>query len=155
MRDLTLHMAEEAECDVLARLHASAFVSAWSAEDIGGLIKAETSRAFVASVEGGAAGFVIASCAGGEAEILTLAVLPQWRRSGIGRLLMTEAAVWAQANGAEAMFLEVAEDNHAALSLYKSMGFVAVGRRENYYDDVTDSNGLGKAALVLKLALNT
>lgn len=154
MDDLTLHVAKEDERHLLARLHASAFADAWSAEDIGKLIKAETSHALVASLRGMVVGFVLANCAGGEAEIYTLAVLPQCRRRGIGRNLMTKAIDWARASGANEMFLEVAEDNDPALSLYRNMGFVAVGRRENYYPAAKDGRSEDKTAFVLKLALN-
>ena len=49
-------------------------------------------------------------------------------------IIEPEAAALAARNlGAEQMFLEVAEDNAAALALYRRAGFEAAGRRRGYY----------------------
>ncbi|MPY73161.1 MAG: GNAT family N-acetyltransferase [Alphaproteobacteria bacterium] len=80
-----------------------------------------------------AAGFVMARSIAGEAEIVGIGVLPQRRRAGIGGALLADAMVRAAALGAEAIFLEVAEDNPAAAALYRSAGFRPVGRRPGYY----------------------
>ncbi|MGH6617985.1 MAG: GNAT family N-acetyltransferase, partial [Alphaproteobacteria bacterium] len=80
-----------------------------------------------------AAGFVMARSIAGEAEIVGIGVLSQRRRAGIGAALLADAMVRAAALGAEAIFLEVAEDNPAAAALYRSAGFRPVGRRPGYY----------------------
>ncbi len=78
-------------------------------------------------------GLVLMRVAADEAEIVTLAVLPEWRRQGAGFLLMQKGASEAATRGAARLFLEVAEDNFAARKLYASLGFDPVGRRANYY----------------------
>ena len=90
-----------------------------------------------------AGGLILARVAADEAEILTLAVMPQLRRRGIGRALVAEAAAQSAARGAAAMFLEVARSNAAALTLYAAAGFEPVGERRRYYPD-------GEDALVLR-----
>ena len=81
-----------------------------------------------------------------EAELLTVAVLPTARRRGIGTALLAEEVAEAARRGAERMFLEVAEGNRAARTLYDRHGFVVVGRRRAYYPD-------GSHALVLSRSL--
>ncbi|MDE2333688.1 MAG: GNAT family N-acetyltransferase [Rhodospirillales bacterium] len=88
-------------------------------------------------------GFVLARVAADEAEILTIAVLPQARRTGLGGILLAAALAEARARGAVAMFLEVAEANQAARALYAGAGFREVGTRPNYYPG-------GVTALVLR-----
>lgn len=78
-------------------------------------------------------GFVMARVAAEDAEILAIGVLPQARRGGVGRLLVEAAVAGARDLGATALFLEVAEDNQAAWTLYKACGFFSVGRRPGYY----------------------
>ena len=78
-------------------------------------------------------GFVLARAAGGEAEILTLAVAPAARGQGLGRALLQAAAAHAATLGAQSMFLEVGADNPAALALYAGLGFVRAGQRKAYY----------------------
>jgi ribosomal-protein-alanine acetyltransferase len=77
-----------------------------------------------------------------EKEILNIAVEPALRRAGMGRILME--TVLAEAHGI-AWFLEVRESNAAAISLYKILGFLTAGRRENYYHDPPE------AAIVMRL----
>jgi ribosomal-protein-alanine N-acetyltransferase len=82
---------------------------------------------------GSVTGFVLVRVAADEAEILTLAVVPDGRRAGRGRALMSAAEAYAVEKGALEIFLEVAEDNAPALNLYAGLGYAAVGRRPAYY----------------------
>jgi len=52
-----------------------------------------------------------------------LAVLPQYRGQGIGRLLLTAAEDHARRRGCCRLTLEVQDDNHPALGLYRDFGF--------------------------------
>ncbi len=67
------------------------------------------------------------------AELLTLAVDPVIRRHGVGIMLVRDFLANAKHGGATNAFLEVAEDNIPAISLYKREGFVSAGRRRDYY----------------------
>ncbi len=78
-------------------------------------------------------GFVLARAAGGECEIITICVLADARRQGAASGLVRAATGEAAARGAVRVFLEVAENNDAALSLYSAEGFEPVGRRKGYY----------------------
>ncbi len=68
-----------------------------------------------------------------EIELLTIAVARASQRQGLGRRLLGWLLQRARAEGMNTMFLEVALGNQSALSLYRSLGFEAVGRRRNYY----------------------
>lgn len=81
----------------------------------------------------GGVGFAIARCVADEAEIVSIGVNPSARRRGIGSALLADVMVRAAALGAKRIFLEVSEENPAAIALYASAGFERVGRRENYY----------------------
>jgi tRNA threonylcarbamoyladenosine biosynthesis protein TsaB len=126
----------------LAGLHSEAFSVAWSAAAIRDLFATPGVFAF-ASAEG----FIMARAAGGEAEILTLAVIRAARRQGLGRTLVRSAAAHAERLGATSLFLEVGLSNKAAQALYRGLGFAGVGRRKAYYGD-EDADVL-KAALPL------
>nr|WP_264185448.1 GNAT family N-acetyltransferase [Roseicella aerolata] len=132
-----MRAATPAEAPALAGLHVAAFppAEAWGPDAIALML--EMPGAYGLWRPG--AGFVLARAAGGEAEILTLAVAPAARRQGIGAALMAGALAGAAARGAEAMFLEVAAGNAAALALYRGLGFAEVGRRRRYYADGADA----------------
>lgn len=70
-----------------------------------------------------------------EAHVTTMAVLPEQRRSGIATVLLLELLQEARRGAARVATLDVRVSNEAAQRLYRSFGFVEVGRRIRYYDD--------------------
>ncbi|MES1197605.1 MAG: GNAT family N-acetyltransferase [Pseudomonadota bacterium] len=116
----------------LAQLHARAFDTAWSAADIAKLLENPTAYAVIAS-ENEPQGFILAWSAAGDAEILTLAVIPEARRKGVGLGLVNAACAAALVRGAAAMSLDVAADNAPARALYAKLGFEEAGLRPRYY----------------------
>ena len=116
--------------ETLAELHAQAFTTPppWSAAAFAATLARP--ECFVLSEPGG---FLLASVAAGEAEVLTLAVAPLARRHGVARRLVAGFLAVAAARGGQVAFLEVAADNAAALALYQALGFAVAGRRKGYY----------------------
>jgi len=70
-----------------------------------------------------------------EAHITTFAVLPDWRRRGVGGRLMVEMMRLARDLGSRVMTLEVRLSNQPARALYGRFGFRPVGIRPRYYSD--------------------
>ena len=66
-------------------------------------------------------------------EHLTIAVHPSFQRQGIGRMLFTTMLEKVRTEHPEVLRVELIakESNHAARSLYSSLGFVEEGRMEN------------------------
>ncbi len=122
----------------------------WSAADIRSILQSPGSEALVVSRGQNPAGFLLWRGAAEEAEILSIAIMPSFRGCGAGRYLIRQLFDRAARVQARQIFLEVKEDNRAALALYKRAGFVEVGRRQGYYD--TDS-GLKQDALIMKYCL--
>ena len=147
---MTLAFASAADAEALARVHATAFETPWSAADLAVLLDGPGGLA-LSTGDGTIHGFILIRANSYDAEILTLAVDPAFRRRGLARMLVEGAARLAESQGAEALFLEVAEDNPAAIALYAGLGFDQVGRRRAYYArkgrDAVD-------ALVMRRALN-
>lgn len=72
------------------------------------------------------------------ADLLTLAVAPAQRRSGVGRLLLDAVLQEARRRRMREVVLEVRVDNAPALALYRSAGFETLSRRRGYYADGAD-----------------
>jgi ribosomal-protein-alanine N-acetyltransferase len=70
---------------------------------------------------------------GPEWELENIAVLPEFRRRGLGRLLLSALLKHARLQGAERIFLEVRESNLEAIRLYEAAGFQQLGLRREYY----------------------
>jgi ribosomal-protein-alanine N-acetyltransferase len=117
---------------MLAALHAQAFARPWSGDEISKLLD---NAAVFAMLSRGPhpQGFAMGWTAAGDAELLTVAVVPDARRRGLGAALVTAIGVAALVRGAASMHLEVAEDNAAARGLYEKLGYKESGRRRAYY----------------------
>jgi len=136
---------------VAAALHAGCFDSAWNETAMATLLAMPGSFGAIAQIEDQPVGLVVAFAVGTEAEILTLGVLPKFRRRGVARRLLASVADRLNGAGCRRLLLEVAEDNVAARSLYGTLGFAEIGHRPSYY---RRSPGTAAAAIVLARALD-
>jgi len=71
--------------------------------------------------------------------IVSVAVLPQYRRKGIGQALITEAMEGMRLHNAKQCFLEVRTTNTPAVDLYKKLGFQVTRTIHGYYADGEDA----------------
>jgi [ribosomal protein S18]-alanine N-acetyltransferase len=83
-------------------------------------------------VGGELVGFAITRTIIDESELLLLAVVPEQRGNGLGRMLIENWLHDARNCGVRRAFLEMREDNPAA-HLYRAMAFTPVGFRKSYY----------------------
>lgn len=116
----------------MAAVHAASFETPWDAAALSGYLT-PNAVALGGYVGGVLSGFILLGPCTDQTDMLTLAVIPQARGMGYGRALVQAAQARAAAKGCELIFLEAAEDNSAALALYKSCGYVPIGTRKNYY----------------------
>ena len=89
---------------------------------------------WVVAVDGDTvAGYVGSQSVMGEADMMNLAVLPAYRRCGVGKALVSELITKLAEKEVSSLTLEVRASNEPAIRLYADLGFVQVGRRPNYY----------------------
>ena len=81
---------------------------------------------------------------GVEADILTVAVLPAYRRQGIAKEFMRQIEAWSQEREASAMMLEVELSNESAIKLYESLGYMKISVRMDYYGPGKDAHVMRK-----------
>jgi ribosomal-protein-alanine N-acetyltransferase len=74
-----------------------------------------------------------------EGHIMNVAVHPDYRRRGIGELLLLDLCDQARPRGVLRLTLEVRATNLAAQGLYHKYGFEVAGRRPRYYGDGEDA----------------
>jgi ribosomal-protein-alanine N-acetyltransferase len=118
----------------LAAMHRTCFPDdPWDAAALARVLALSGRFGYLAWQGDSPTGFILAHDLGDEVEILSLGVLPEWRRHGIGRALLAALVAEAGRRGIGAIVLEVAADNQAARGLYAGMGFVQAGRRPRYY----------------------
>jgi ribosomal-protein-alanine N-acetyltransferase len=120
-----------------ARLHAASFAFPWSKIDFESMLTDPHVLADGAFndklLKDEVGGMALSRLLPPDAEILTFAVDPKRRGLGLGRELLAAHLTNLERGGARLVFLEVGEDNAAALKVYERLGFQTIGRRENYY----------------------
>ena len=135
MSEIFVREASEADAALIAEIEALSFKTPWTYDMVLSEMK-ETYSHFYVAVSGdkviGYYGFLHIS---DELHILNVAVHPEFRERGVGRLLMSDLTERAVALSARALTLEVRESNLAAIRLYERAGFVLAGTRPHYYMD--------------------
>ena len=134
--DLQLVDGKSADLDSVIEIMNSAFDErfgeAWTRSQCAGILPMPGVKLVVARIDGRAAGFSLHRIIGDEAELLLLAVSPDLRRHGIGRMLLDDFLDNARSRGVARVHLEVREGNPAVI-MYRSAGFALAGRRRKYY----------------------
>ena len=71
--------------------------------------------------------------------VVSIAVLDEFRRKGIGRVLVEESVKGVRMKKCDEFYLEVRCSNNAAVRLYESLGFVIRQQLNSYYRDGEDA----------------
>lgn len=135
-----------------AKIHAQSFAHPWAPAEFESLLAGRDvigEAAFATSLFGGRrlTGFVLSRRGADTAEMLTVAVAPALRRSGVATALIARHLATLAAESVKSLFLEVETDNRAARALYRRFGFEEVGERKAYY---RKADGIAASALVLR-----
>lgn len=102
--------------------------SPWSLEQIQADLRQDNTHYLFAEQEGQVVGFLAWQDLLGECELTNLAVKKARQGQGVARKLLKGLPL-----AETSFFLEVRQSNLVAQKLYQSMGFIEIGRRNNYY----------------------
>ena len=130
----TISEARERDAAAIAALHAVSFQRGWGEDEFHRLLADRNVIAHRTTVGPALIGFILSRLIAGEAEILSIAIAPNWRGRGCARPLLDLHLRRLAGLGARTVFLEVGEHNAPACRLYRRTGFYEVGRRQGYYD---------------------
>ena len=137
----------ESHVQQIAALEQCCFSDPWSETSVQQECRNPLSFWLVAVEDGKVVGYIGSQSVPPEADVMNLAVAPEYRRKGIGRSLMQALTGFLRTQGIESLFLEVRASNEAAIALYNEFGFSMVGRRKKYYVNPTED------ALILRKEL--
>jgi len=124
------------DLDTVLRLELALFgEEAWSRQMLAGELGQQPATRWylVAEDDGEIVGYAGLLAAGGQADVLTIAVdTARWGR-GVGSALLRQLLAEATERGCTEVFLEVRADNARAQRLYRWWGFADIGIRRGYY----------------------
>lgn len=78
-------------------------------------------------------GYFVAMQGVDEVHLLNITVDPAYQGQGWGRIMLDALALWARAQKAQWLWLEVRISNKRAQEVYLRQGYRRVGERRNYY----------------------
>lgn len=136
MSDVKIAAASEEHIDDLVELEKLCFTLPWSRQSlIDEIVYNDKAVYYCALLNGKAVGYAGMWQVLDEGYITNIAVHPEFRKSGIGSLLMEELLREAQRRGIKAVTLEVRKSNESAKAFYRKYGFEGGGTRKAYYSD--------------------
>jgi len=136
-----------ADIENVIAIERASFRFPWSTRFFLDELQVDCARSILAEVDGRIVGYVLFWMLAEEVDIHNIAVHPDFRRQGVGRLLLEQVVAAARRQERLRVTLDVRSSNAQAQSLYLSFGFVARGLRKGYYSDN------GEDALVMALEL--
>lgn len=132
----------------IAEIEKLCFSDPWSEKSVAFELSNRLSLWLVALDGDTVAGYVGSQSVLDEADMMNVAVHPDYRRQGIGRDLVLTLTEALQKKGIRGLMLEVRQSNAPAIALYEKLGFQQVGLRPNYYRNPKEN------ALILRKELS-
>ena len=123
----------EAHVTQIAQIEKLCFSDPWSKKSVASELNNRLSLWLVALDGDTVAGYVGSQSVLDGADMMNIAVHPDYRRQGIGRDLVLALADALKEKGIRGLMLEVRASNAPAIALYEQLGFRQVGMRPNYY----------------------
>ena len=123
----------ESHVPQIAALEKICFADPWSEMSIASELQNLWSYWLAALEDDRVIGYVGSQSSIDEADIMNVAVHPDFRRKGIAETLINRLVADLKERGIHALLLEVRVSNAPAIALYEKLGFSQVGRRKNYY----------------------
>ena len=130
---LRIRKSSKSDAPILTAIHADGFANYWDIESFNDLFGTPGTIALIAEWDEKPVGILVYRVVYEQADIITVAVLQEYRRQGVGHQLLRQAMQEVKQLGAKAMFLDVEDGNAAGLALYARYGFNQINRRKLYY----------------------
>lgn len=123
----------EIHVPAIAELEKLCFQDPWSVNSISTELTNPLSTWLVAVEGGEVVGYVGSQSVLDGADMMNVAVHPDYRNQGIGHALIEELIILLQKKDVISLSLEVRVSNESAIGLYHKMGFEMIGKRPRYY----------------------
>ena len=130
---MTILKMAESHVPQIAELEKLCFHDPWSISSIASEVSNRLSLWLVAAEDDQVIGYVGSQTVLGETDMMNIAVHPEYRKQGIATLLINDLVDKLKEQGSHSLMLEVRASNEPAISVYRKLDFMEVGRRKNYY----------------------
>jgi ribosomal-protein-alanine N-acetyltransferase len=146
--ELSLRLARPAEATAIANLSRDLIEYGlgwrWTPARVAASIRAPNVNVLVACTQGNIAGFAIMRYGDDDANLDLLAVVPPYRRAGVGRRLLEWLEKCAVVAGIFSVTLEMREGNEGARLFYERMGYRTLSHLPGYYQGIEAALRMGR-----------
>ncbi len=137
MKPFAIHLrpCQPSDFETLYKIDQACFPPgiAYGRTELNLFLRQQGALCIVAEADGVLGGFIVSDRSGEMAHVITLDVLENFRREGIGTRLLRAAEEAARSQGSRLIVLETATTNKAAIALWTKHGYREAGRLKNYY----------------------
>lgn len=130
---VTIRFMKKSDIEEIMLIEQCSFPAPWSAKAFLNELQNKFARYFVLLDQGKVVGYAGMWLFARESHVTTIAVHPNYRNQGYGRMLMNFLIEFSRGEDVDTMILEVRTSNIPAIKLYSSLGFKKIGIRKNYY----------------------
>ncbi len=123
------------DLDEIVAIENVSFPSPWPKRLFEREIEALNSYKRVIRLSGIVIAYIVTWTIHDEVHILNIAVHPDFRKAGIGEMLMRDCICFSKESGLKYAILEVRTSNTEAIKLYEKLGFKTMRLRKKYYSD--------------------
>lgn len=138
---------EPADFDMLYEIDRACYPPeiAYSKRELHVYLRMPGAECIVAEAANAAVGFCISAHRDTHGYIVTIDVLEEFRRTGIGSALLSEVERRLAVNGVREVRLETATYNESAVAFWQKHGYRSLGIRKKYYPGGRDAFAMSKA----------
>jgi ribosomal-protein-alanine N-acetyltransferase len=147
LKSLRIRTVTESDLPNIALIENSSFDQPYPLDLLKKLSLQHGGSFLVAEENGTLLGYCVASLNRGAAHLISIGVLRESRRKGVGTSLLKHLVRFLLNHGVDELWLEVKSENNEAVSLYERFGFERMNIVQDYYSD-------GSAALRMRLGLD-
>lgn len=132
---MEITLMKRSDAHEMAELDKKCFAVPWSEKSFHDEAENLLAVYFVARIDKQIIGYAGFWNVAGEGDITNVAVLPEFRKQGVGSRLIEAVIKRAAELGLSILTLEVRRSNISAQMLYSKYGFEVIGERKRYYSD--------------------
>ncbi len=123
------------DLDEIVAIENVSYPSPWPKQIFEREIEAQNSYKRIIRFSGSVVAYIVTWTVHDEVHILNIAVHPDFRKIGLGEMLLRDCLGFSSDRGLKLAVLEVRTSNNSAIKLYEKIGFRTLRVRKKYYSD--------------------
>lgn len=144
--EVMVALAAPEDLPEIVRIEQASFSDSWSLKGFEDALRYSYSTMLCAKLGNAVVGYCCLYQVLDEGEIVNVAVAPEHRSRGIGRIMLDQLIARGKAKGVSRFLLDVRLSNLPAIRLYEGAGFKKLAVQKNFYENPSEDAWLMELA---------